>query len=33
MLENCGHAPYEEPGLTTMKREIQQFLNQKIAAD
>jgi alpha-beta hydrolase superfamily lysophospholipase len=27
ILENCGHAPYEEPGLTTMKIEIQKFLN------
>ncbi|MCV9927208.1 alpha/beta hydrolase [Flavobacterium sp. LS1R49] len=26
LLENCGHAPYEEPGLTTMKTEIIQFL-------
>lgn len=26
LLENCGHAPYEEPGLSTMKAEIIQFL-------
>lgn len=26
-LENCGHAPYEEPGLSTMKTEIIRFLN------
>jgi len=25
-LENCGHAPYEEPGLSTMKTEIIKFL-------
>lgn len=25
-LENCGHAPYEEPGLSTMKTEIIRFL-------
>ena len=28
ILENCGHAPYEEVGLTTMKAEIQKFLNE-----
>ena len=27
-LENCGHAPYEEPGLSTMKIEIIKFLRQ-----
>ncbi len=27
ILENCGHAPYEENGLSTMKTEIQIFLN------
>ena len=26
LLENCGHAPYEENGLTTMKNEIHKFL-------
>ncbi len=26
VLENCGHAPYEEPVLTAMKIEIQKFL-------
>ncbi|AKC20643.1 hypothetical protein IY39_12120 [Flavobacterium psychrophilum] len=25
ILENCGHAPYQENGLTTMKTEIQNF--------
>lgn len=25
-LENCGHAPYEEPGLSTMKTKIIKFL-------
>jgi alpha-beta hydrolase superfamily lysophospholipase len=29
ILENCGHAPYEEVGLTTMKAEIQKFLNKQ----
>jgi len=28
VLENCGHAPYEEPGLTILKKEIQKFLNE-----
>lgn len=28
ILENCGHAPYQENGLTTMKTEIQNFLNE-----
>lgn len=28
MLENCGHAPYEEPGLTTMKTEILKILTE-----
>ena len=28
LLENCGHAPYEEPGVTTMKKEIQDFLHK-----
>nr|WP_199002119.1 alpha/beta hydrolase [Flavobacterium sp. ASV13] len=27
-LQNCGHAPYEEPGLSTMKIEIIKFLGQ-----
>lgn len=27
-LENCGHAPYEEPGLSTMKMEIINFLER-----
>ena len=26
MLENCGHAPVEEPGLSTMRREFLAFL-------
>jgi len=26
LLENCGHAPYEENGLTTMRNEIDLFL-------
>lgn len=26
ILENCGHAPYEENGLTTMKKEVRNFL-------
>lgn len=28
LLENCGHAPYEEDGLTTMKNEIHDFLQK-----
>lgn len=28
ILENCGHAPYEEPGLTILKEEIENFLNE-----
>lgn len=28
ILENCGHAPYQENGLTTMKTEVQNFLNE-----
>ena len=28
MLENCGHAPYQEGGLTTMKLEIHIFLTE-----
>ena len=28
ILENCGHAPYEELGLTTMKTELQKFLTE-----
>jgi alpha-beta hydrolase superfamily lysophospholipase len=28
MLENCGHAPFEEPGVSTMKNAIQNFLNK-----
>ena len=28
MLENCGHAPYQENGLTTIKSEIQIFLTE-----
>lgn len=26
LLENCGHAPYEQPGLTTMQQEVITFL-------
>lgn len=26
ILENCGHAPYEEPGLTTLKEEVLNFV-------
>ena len=26
MLENCGHAPVEEPGLSTMRREFMAFM-------
>lgn len=28
LLGNCGHAPYEEPGLSQMKTEILAFLNE-----
>lgn len=28
ILENCGHAPYQESGLTTMKTEIENFLTE-----
>ena len=28
MLANCGHAPYEENGLSTMKNETQLFLSE-----
>lgn len=31
ILENCGHAPYEEPGVSTMKNAIQHFLSQIIS--
>lgn len=27
ILENCGHAPYEEPGLTDMKSEILNYIS------
>jgi alpha-beta hydrolase superfamily lysophospholipase len=30
ILENCGHAPYQENGLATMKTEIQNYLNEII---
>jgi len=32
ILENCAHAPYHEPGLTTMKNEIQHFLIEILGA-
>jgi alpha-beta hydrolase superfamily lysophospholipase len=31
MLENCGHAPFEEPGVSTMKNAIQNFLRKIIS--
>jgi alpha-beta hydrolase superfamily lysophospholipase len=27
LLQNCSHAPYQEKGLTTMRAEMQKFLN------
>jgi alpha-beta hydrolase superfamily lysophospholipase len=30
LLENCGHAPVEEPGLSTMRREFMHFMSEQL---